>query len=178
MCDIWVMCLLQITVMCVRVCVCVFGFGFGCEFACHCVCIHSWCSTLCECLCATLFCACTSGRRGDAFGRAPTLTDSVLIWCRVWRLSPYLMTRGRPCPFMMSENEERRVAECTESEAKHVFNPHTRAHRPQGLRWLSYLLTGEKPANCDQVCLCIFTFVWGIVRKVGLFWIPRLLLYC
>lgn len=175
MCDIWVMCLLQITVMCVRVCICIWIWMWIRLSLClytfmmqHFVRMPVRNAFLCVCI----------WQGGDAFGRAPTLTHSVLIWCRVWRLSPYLMTRGRPCPFMMSENEERRVAECTESEAKHVFNPHTRAHRPQGLRWLSYLLTGEKPANCDQVCLCIFTFVWGIVRKVGLFWIPRLLLYC
>lgn len=178
MCDIWVMCLLQITVMCVRVCVCIWIW------------IWMW-SRLSLCLYTSMM---------QHFVRMPVRNAFLCVY--IWQAGGcfWQSSHSYPlCPYMMSRmktlslfddtgpavsfydvrkwRKEGRWVHWVWSKTR-IQPTHTRSHRPQGLRWLSYLLTGEKPANCDKVCLCIFTFVWGIVRKVGLFWIPRLLLYC
>ena len=127
-CNVCV-CVCMCVCVCVCVCMCVYVcvFGFGCEVACHCVCIHSWCSTLCEWLCTRLFCACTSGRQRMLLAMLPLLPtlslydvafeDSVLIW---WHGAGRVL-------LWCKKMKKGGVAECTESEAKQLFNPHTSA---------------------------------------------------
>lgn len=58
-------------------------------------------------------CVCTSGRQRTMLAGLPLLPTLVLIWCLAQRFCPYLMTRGRLCPFMT-----RGVAKCSDSKPK------------------------------------------------------------
>ncbi len=132
-----------------------------CVCVCVCVCVYIHDTALCVNVCVErFFSLCVYiWQAEDDVGRAPTLTHSVLIWCLVQRFCPYLMTRGRPCPFMMSENEEGVDRVHWVQSKTSIQTEHAGLKERAGFLYLNWI---QVSWLCD-VCAVV----------LGLFWMPR-----
>lgn len=144
----------QITVMCVF-----WARMWSCLSLC--VYINSWHSTLWLRMQADLLCVYVWLAEDDV-GRAPTLAHSVLIWCLAQRFCPYLMTRGRPCPFMMSENEEggRRVRRVQSKASIRRTHASTSTSPQAWRRELALSLDLNQLMVCMSLCVRVFIESW------------------